>query len=100
MLNDSQMSKLAEMCGWADYPTDGRAYADYRRLTQGPMAYTAFDKDNWQLTLAGYFVVIEKLGFAVGTDPLGKRHVIGKNICTDGFDTLPAAIDAALSEIL
>ena len=102
MLNDSQMSKLAEMCGWADYPSDGRAYADYRRLTQGPMAYTAFKQDYWQLTLAGYFVVIGRLDLHVKPSEHKKGWVafFRNDVWYRTGPTLPAAIDAALQEIL
>ena len=102
MLNDSQMSKLAEMLRLVPLPGAGT-------LSHVTVAYDDQDKNlvavidgatkSWRLTPAGYFVVIEKLALAIVPMDEGRRWVwngqYGKS-----YDTFPAAIDAALQEIL
>ena len=86
MLTDNQMTQLAEMCRWADYPGDG-------------MAYTTFEQDHWQLTLAGYFVVIERLELLC-SPMIDGRWTVDHEDCGATGDTLTLAIDAALQEII
>ena len=103
MLNDSQMSKLAEMCEFRNvndvaWYVEDDAGVDSEVL----VAYYHHLDDDHRLTLAGYFVVIEKLDLHVKPSEYKKGWVAffrNDVWCRTGA-TLPAAIDAALQEIL